>query len=281
MTEGIARKSGPSSNLLLLAVAVLIPAPFACVQTVAAQTAPTSQADVPATKPLTYDVVSIRQNNSESGNSDMTTGHNRFSAQNVSLKQMVEFAYDIREDMISGISGPVESARFDVEAKVLEPDSGPPPKLTDKQLEKMLIPLLADRFQMKAHTEIRSLPVYELVLVKGGPKFKPSTGDPQNSSMNMNGVDNKKDLTAKGASMVYLAGALSDEVHRTVIDKTELKGGFDLDLKWAPADLSDSQPGSALSIFTALQEQLGLKLQPAKGPVPTLVVGHVEMPSEN
>ena len=75
-----------------------------------------------------YDVVSIHQNKTESENTDITIDHNRFSATNVTFKQLLEVAYNIREDMISGISCPVESARFDVEAKVLPPDSGAPPR---------------------------------------------------------------------------------------------------------------------------------------------------------
>src|SRR5258708_16687407 len=86
-----------------------------------------AQSPSPVAPTYAYDVVSIRQNNTESGNTDITLDRNRFSATNVTLKQLLEVAYDIREDMVSGISGPVESARFDVEARVLPPDSGAPP----------------------------------------------------------------------------------------------------------------------------------------------------------
>jgi uncharacterized protein (TIGR03435 family) len=81
--------------------------------------------------------------------------------------------------------------------------------------------------------------------------------------------------------MASFASSLENAVHRTVIDKTGLAGSYDFVLTWAPDDHPDTQDDSAPSIFTALPEQLGLKLQPAKGPVVTLVVDHVEMPSEN
>jgi bla regulator protein BlaR1 len=99
--------------------------------------------------------------------------------------------------------------------------------------------------------------------------------------MNMSANDNNRDLSTKCASMAQLSDTLSNQVHRAILDKTGLTGGFDLDLKWAPDDISDANPDSALSIFTAIQEQLGLKLQPSHGPVDTLVIDHAQMPSEN
>ena len=98
--------------------------------------------------------------------------------------------------------------------------------------------------------------------------------------MNMNASNNDKILTAKGASMSDLAAALSDEVHRQVIDKTGIKGSADLTLKWT-SDQAADQGGTVISIFTAVEETLGLKLQPAKGPVDILVIDHAEMPSAN
>jgi uncharacterized protein (TIGR03435 family) len=229
-----------------------------------------------------YDVVSIHQNKTESGDTDITLGHNRFSATNVTFKQLLEVAYNIREDMISGISGPVESARFDVEAKVLPPDSDVNPQISDKQLCAMFVPLLVNRFQLKSHIEVKTLPVYELSLLKGPTKFKPSASqDPHDFSINLNGHDNDMALTAKVVSMPGLADALADRVHRIVLDKTGLAGQYDVDLKWSPDDVVDADPTKAISIFTALQEQLGLKLQSTHGPVNTLVIDHVEMPSAN
>ena len=96
----------------------------------------------------------------------------------------------------------------------------------------------------------------------------------------MNASNNDNILTAKDASMSDIAAALSDQVHRQVIDKTGLKRGADITLKWTSDEAAD-QGGTVASIFTAVEEQLGLKLQPAKGPVDTLVIDHAEMPSAN
>jgi uncharacterized protein (TIGR03435 family) len=184
--------------------------------------------------------------------------------------------------MISGISGPVESARFDVEAKVLPPDSGAPPQISDKQLAAMVVPLLTERFQIKSHIEVKTLPVYELTVLKSTPKFKPSASqDPHDFSINLNGQDNDMALNARNVSMAGLADAIADRVHRIVLDKTGLAGQYDVELKWSPDDVVDGDPDKAISIFTALQEQLGLKLQSAHGPVNTLVIDRVEMPSAN
>jgi uncharacterized protein (TIGR03435 family) len=175
MTSSLAARPGVTPALLLAALALAItPSPLYAQSPAASAT--------PAVKCLAYDVVSIKQNKSDDHSTSVSTNNNYFSATNISLKKLIEFAYDIREDMISGISGPVESARFDVEAKVLGPDSGPPPKLTDKQLQAMLIPLLSDRFHIQSHTQMKTLPVYELQIAKGGPKIKSTACDPKTAA---------------------------------------------------------------------------------------------------
>jgi uncharacterized protein (TIGR03435 family) len=196
------------------------------------------------------------------------------------LKQILEFAYDVREDQIFGLTGPVSSARFDIVAKVLAPEGGAPPKLSDTQLAAMFIPLLNDRFHLTAHLETKTLPVYELVVARGGPKFQLSqTKAPGGGGGGGKGASLSLDF--KGISMPDLASMLSDAVHRKVIDKTGLAVRADITLKWTD-DVATQQGGpDVISIFTALEEQLGLKLQPSKGPVDTLVIDHAEMPSEN
>jgi uncharacterized protein (TIGR03435 family) len=268
----VAARSIPRSHRWIARAALLLaPSPSAF-----------AQSATPVPPAYAYDVVSIHLNNSESGNTDITIEHNRFTATNVTFKQLLECAYDIREDMIFGISGPVESARFDIEAKVLPNESGVPPQISDKQLAAMVVPLLTERFQIKSHLEVKNLPVYELTVLKGIPKFKLSADqDPHDFSINLSGNGNDMVLTANDASMAGFAGALADRVHRTVLDKTGLPGQYDLELKWSPDDVVDADPDKAISIFTAIQEQLGLKLQAARGPVSTLVIDHAEMPSAN
>jgi uncharacterized protein (TIGR03435 family) len=249
--------------------------PSALVQTSPAQSTP-AQAD--AIKLPAYDVGSIKLNKSGSGSVDIDSNISTYSATNVSLKHLLESAYDIKPDLISGIPGPLDSARFDIQAKIVEPDIAAIKKLSGKQQAAMLLPFLEDRFKIKAHTETKTLPVYELVVVPSGPKLTQSAakGD-HDSGINIH----NQELKATDVSMASLASSLEGQVHRHVIDKTGLADHFDLTLKWTPDDGRDTQADSGPSIFTALQEQLGLKLQPAKGPVETLVIDHAEMPSEN
>jgi uncharacterized protein (TIGR03435 family) len=229
-----------------------------------------------------YDVSSVRVNDSGDGNFSMSISDTNatLTAINVPIETMIEYAYDVKSDHIFGLSGPVKDAHFDVHAKVLPKDDGKSAKLGDHQLQAMMIPLLAERFHLKAHVEPKTLPVYELVVVHGGPKVKLSAEPATDSSINMSANNTDRILTAKAASTADLAQALSDLVHRQVIDKTGLAGRADITLKWTSDEAMD-QGGEVLSIFTALQEQLGLKLVSSKGPVETLVIDHIEMPTQN
>ncbi len=278
MTRLAVRRADFNGKLLLLVAAASITLSTALAQTNAAQSEPAAQAENTAATLPAYDVVSIKPNKSGSGSLDIATNDDTYSAKNISLKKLLENAYGIKEDLVSGLSGPIASAHFDVEAKIVEPAPDALKGLSAKQRGAMLLPLLAERFQLKAHTETKTLPIYELVVIKGGPKFKQSAGD----STGSRGTSiHNRELTAHDIPMQSFASTLEGQVHRTVIDKTGLAGSYDLTLKWSPDDATSTQTDSAPAIFTALQEQLGLKLRPTKGPVETLVVDHAEMPSEN
>jgi uncharacterized protein (TIGR03435 family) len=261
-----------ASTLLTLAIAL----PLAHAQT--ATTPPAASAEV---KPIAYDVFTIKPNTSGSGSSGSHSKGDSFTATNISVKQLLQQAFGIRQDLISGIPGTIDSARFDIQAKVVDPDLDAIRKLNSKQAGAMLLPMLTERFLLKTHPEIKTLPVYELVVIPGGPKFKPAASDAKGPNTSVNGRNDHTDLTAHNLSMTLFADILPRQVPRTVIDKTGLAGNYDLTLQWSREDSTNADADTAPSIFTALPEQLGLKLQPAKGPVETLVVDHVEMPSEN
>ena len=228
-----------------------------------------------------YDVVSIRQNNSGAGAGNLNFHDDALIVRNLPLDYIIEFAYDVPSDRVTGIPGPLKDQRFDIDAKVVPSDGSKPPTTTASQDQAKLILLLADRFHLKVHIEPKIMPTYDLVVAKGGPKVKLSQEELKDSNWNINGEDTSFVLTSKGASMADLAAALSDEVHRQVNDKTGLTGHADITLKWSD-DVAAQQGGpDVISIFTAIQDQLGLKLESAKGPVDTLVIDHVEMPSEN
>jgi uncharacterized protein (TIGR03435 family) len=231
----------------------------------------------PATKLPAYDVVSIRVDDHGSGSSDTNVDDGIFTATNVTLKDLLEDAYDIRQDILFGVPGPIGSVRFDVQAKIVA-DRDTLHKVSDSQRRAMLLPILAERFHLKSHIESKTLPVYDLVLLKGGPRFQPS---PNQSSDDQNTTVHNTSLKASNMPISIFCKTLSHQTQRTVIDKTGLTGLYEFELKWSRDDATDLPADAPPIFFTAVQEQLGLKLQPAKGPVETLVVDHVEMPSEN
>jgi uncharacterized protein (TIGR03435 family) len=248
-----------------------------------------------STPPLpVYDVVSIHPHRSGDDSIDVTSRDGSFMASNVSLKNLISEAYGIREDLISGLPGWADSARFDITAKTIDPNPSALKNLTRKQNGAMLRPILIDRFQVKVHNEIKTLPVFDLVLLRSGPKFQkssPPTNNPNHpvpdGQPSPGGVwIHNYDLTATAIPLSTLADVLADQLDRTVIDKTGLTGLFDLKLKWTPDRLlnnaaDDGSQNLPPSLFTALQEQLGLKLDSSKGPVETLIVDHAEKPSPN
>jgi uncharacterized protein (TIGR03435 family) len=204
---------------------------------------------------------------------------------------LLSIAYGIRTGLVSGLSGWADSARFDINAKQIDYD--PKVSYTKEQTRAMLATMLEDRFHVKVHIEVKELPVYDLVVTKDGPKFKENPAPPVDpnapddakkgrGNTGINGRNGNIELTATAIPITGLVSALSNQIDRTVIDKTGLKGEYDFHLKWtsenAPQPVADDAPPL---LFTALQEQLGLKLVASKGPVNTLVVDHVEQPTEN
>ena len=240
----------------------------------------------------------------------------RFEATGVTAKLLIGQAYDVRDFQISGGPGWMTSDHYDIVAKPesssasdsLSPD---PRKVTDDQMktfqEQMrlrLQALLADRFQLKIHRETKELPVYALVLGKGGSKLQESKEGPAGPN-DIKGPDRARgrgmrmgigQLSGQMVQMPFVVQVLSQQLGRPVIDKTGLKGTYDFTLKWTPdqsqsgGPFGDLPPGvkappppdpNGPSIFTAVQEQLGLRLESQKGPVEILAIDHVEKPSEN
>lgn len=206
--------------------------------------------------------------------SSPTDGH--FRAANVSVIMLIHWAYEVPETRILGAPGWAGTTYFNIDATADPSVDATLEKLTSdaarKQKEEMVQTLLADRFKLVMHTETRELPIYKLVVARGGAKL----GDPKHSGTTFN--YGRGHIEVEGSnSLAFLAEELSKETGRNVVDKTGITGRYDLKLQWTPDDAADSGP----SLFTALEEQLGLKLQPAKGPVQVLVIDHVEMPSAN
>jgi len=247
--------------------------------------AQTSDPSLQPNPPASFDVAAIHQHISEPHEhnsiwSSDTDSH--FRAANVSLIGLIHWAYQMPETRI--INAPVwaGSTHFNIEASSdasvdekmshLNSDTG------SLQKETMVRTLLADRFKLAAHSETRELPVYELVVAKGAPKL----GETKREGTTIN--HGRAHIQVEGAnSLAILAEELSKEVGRPVLDKTGIAGRYDLEVRWTPDNImaSSASADAPPSIFTALEEQLGLKLKSAKAPVPVLVIDHAEMPSEN
>jgi uncharacterized protein (TIGR03435 family) len=216
----------------------------------------------------------------------MSTG-GRVSMSGVTARFLIQQAYGVKDFQIIGGPSWMGSERYDISAK-------PEGAATPDQVKVMIQGLLKERFQLAFHRETKELPTYALVMAKGGPKFPVSeveTGSdkPKGTQMRMG----RGQFNLQGAPISALANQLGQILARSVIDKTELTGNYDFKLEWTP-DQSQGGPlavaggdghappdNTGVSIFTALQEQLGLKLESTKGPVEILVIEKAEKASEN
>jgi uncharacterized protein (TIGR03435 family) len=245
----------------------------------------------------------------------------------VPLQIIVRDAFGVQEDRIIGLPGWAKTNRYDIQAKVAPEEAPRLKKLKMDQRASMLIPVLEERFNLKYHHEMRELPSYALGVAKGGPKLKvssvtdlppgfkpPLPGDnsrtgppapgandggsgPNPGRGNMVRMMGPGHIEAEGSGLEILARILSQQLGRTVVDKTGLTGNYDYALNWTPDTAPPPMPGGAPeggpphndignigvgpSLFTALQEQMGLKLESEKGKVDVIVIDRIEPPSEN
>jgi uncharacterized protein (TIGR03435 family) len=254
-----------------------------------AQQPPRTAVAVAAPLPV-FDVASIRENKSATMNSTVRWGGDAYVATNATLASLLMAAYGIRADLMSGLPGWANSTHFDINAKISDPDADTLKKLSREQRRAMMVDLLNDRFHLRTHIEVKTLPVYDLVIAKGGPKLKEDTtpfsdsADPGKTPAALKPgsfMVSDSSITAVAIPVSTLTNALGFWVERNIIDKTGLTSRYDISLKWTPTELEGKTDNNAPGLFTALQEQLGLKLESSKGPVDTLVIDHVEMPTEN
>jgi uncharacterized protein (TIGR03435 family) len=260
-----------------------------------------AQAAPPASPVFT--VASIKPSDPNQAEDNATIGFNpagSFDAKSQSLKELIEFAYDIGYYDVDQrmMGGPkwLDSARFDIVAKCDERTARAFEKMGVKDQvrveQSMVQALLAERFKLKTHLEKRSLPVFALAVEKGGLKMKPSTDT---------GTDERGDFdgdlgnwTAHGETMNEFASDLAtlpEMGGKIIVDKTGLNGKFDFTLKWTPDTTMGAEPAnsdndlkpntSAPSLLTALREQLGLRLEWTKEPVDVIVIDSAELPSPN
>lgn len=232
-----------------------------------------------AAGPPTFEAAAIKPSLDPPGSSGIFESTGRINAKNVTLRRCVRGAYDVPEPQVLGGPKWVDEDRYYIEAKAAGPAG-------DHDLMLMLQTLLTDRFKLVLHREQRSIVGYRLALAKGGLKAQKSLAD--RGSV---GHSRRGHIDAQAYTMAQLALHLSELLNRPVLDTTGVAGKFDFKLEWTPEDMqskplsgdqhSASAPDSGPSIFTALQEQLGLKLESGKIPAEVLVIDSAEKPSEN
>ncbi|HMD83242.1 MAG TPA: M56 and DUF3738 domain-containing protein [Terriglobia bacterium] len=318
MTERGARKLDFRRRLLLSAAGfavVALPVSFGVAN--APQSGSPSQSEVAVATTPRFNVASIKSYKSDHigwqyGFSITDPPYDgTFYSTDVTVKMLVGMAYGVQYSwLIEGAPSWLDSETFDIQAKAdsavnnqlgkLSPDEGRLVK------HRMLQALLVDRFKLALHRETQDLPVYALVIAKNGPKLQESkSGDTPNP---IKGSDDRLSpgsmrigpgqLAGHGIPAAELVDLLSQQLGRTVVDKTGLKGIYDFTIQWttdqtqaavvngpgdgkAGAATAPPSESSGSSLFTAIQEQLGLRLEPQKAPVEVLVIDHVERPSEN
>src|SRR6266576_111636 len=312
MSERMAERLGFGKKLLLLTIcstAVAVPVVLGLVNSSPRVLRQLQQADSPAVQP--FEVATIKPSRPGDNMIQLFMSPGKFTTRAETLKGIIKFAYDIKSDnQLSGGPSWINSEKYDIEAKEEASVAGNLQKLSfeehAKQVRLMVQALLADRFNLKVSHQTKDLPVYALVVAKSGPKLTPTEVPPPA----LDGASAPKkafrgvrmmgpgQLSATNINIGLLADILSGqpELGRLVIDQTGLKGNYDWTLKWTPDQTAQMSKGaddahatadappldsSGPSIFTALEEQLGLKLEAKKGPVETLVIESIEKASEN
>jgi len=312
MTHSVARRLDFRRKLLLGATglaAVVVPVVFGLLQ--ATQTKNEAQTQSTNVSVPVFDVAAIKPNKSANNMVRLMFSPNGFDGTNVTLQMLVRVAYDVEDNQISGGPAWLNSDHYDINAKMDSATADALHKLSEDQgkleRQRMLQALLADRFKLTVQHETKELSMYALVVAKSGPKLQEAKPDDTypNGVKGPDGVGRpgmmrmgRGEVTGQGLPMTALAKLLTTQLGRTVVDKTGLTGKYDFKLQWTPDESEGAMfkgPGtgpqgtasppasdtSGPSIFTAIQEQLGLKLESQKGPVEVLVIDRVEKPSEN
>ena len=261
--------------------------------------------------PAAFEVASVKANRSGDSNGLLRQGPGgRVDATNMPLRPMITLSYGIAGYQLVGGPGWIADARYDIVAKLEDGGAGATPFVpgatTVNATQRALQTLLEDRFKLKAHRETRQMDVYALVMAKPdggpGPNLKPSTQDcaaaaeaakrgsppPAGPGAPICGIQGGPGRLRFGGLPASAFGqALSGPAGRTVIDRTGLTGSWEFELKFTPVTRAAARPDQpaadpdAPSFFTAVQEQLGLKLESTKGPVEVIVIDSIDRPTED
>jgi uncharacterized protein (TIGR03435 family) len=229
-----------------------------------------------------FEAASIKAADTTRTGSGINVEAARIRVINATLKFCVQVAFNVKDFQVSGGAGWTDSERFDIDAVAAKP-------FEQGEMRAMLQTLLAERFAVKIHRDTQEKQGYALVVAKNGPKMPPPVEDP--SIMFSRTSTGDLTLSAKNVTMAQLASALSSNLGAIVVDRTGLDGKFDASMQWTPDRPMMSKSGEPImppadavpgpSIFTVIQEKLGLKLESRKVPVEVIIVDHAEHPTAN
>jgi len=224
----------------------------------------------------------------------------QFTATNVTLQMLIRDAFGIQDDQILGGPEWLTTDKYDIQAKIRRPTAEQTEKLDENQRFRIpglrLQALLAERFKLVFHRETRNLPVYELIVGENGAKLQPSTATSPTAGSDSKAEGRKVfvgpgQLRGQGIPLAVLVDVLGKQLGRSIVDRTGLTGNYDLTLEWPADENRSSSPGKTQdasqtpaaesSLFTSIQEQLGLKLVPQTEPLEVLVIDQVERPVDN
>ena len=225
-----------------------------------------------------WDVVAVNPSDPNSTNGQrirMSGGHVRFL--DTTVEQFLLIGYGLQKGQLTGVPDWAKTERWSVDG-VASVEGEP----SLRQLQSMMQKVLAERFGLKLHHEQREMPVYALTVAKGGPKMTLNTSDPNGWMDQQNSVGSGRDVeNLKNASMAEVALILQFRTDRPVVDQTKLKGRYDFKLEWTIDETSVPAADAPPGLFTAIQEQIGLKLEPARAPAEVLVIERLERPGAN
>lgn len=222
---------------------------------------------------VTFEVASVKRAAPEERGSDVDVDHGSLRMRNVTLKRCIARAYEVPEAEVIGGPRWIGELRFDIDARAGHETGG-------DEMSSMLQQLLSERFGLALHHETRVLAGYALVVAKGGIKA------PRSAAGTTTNTDRSRGrLQVQATSMPKLAMRLAAVLGEPVVDMTGVAGNFDFTLLWTPDDMrttpAESESAEYPSLFTAIQEQLGLKLEARKAPADALVIDNARAPSEN
>jgi uncharacterized protein (TIGR03435 family) len=221
-----------------------------------------------------FEVASIRVHTGEAPHWDVSTSGTRLTADAMDATGLMEYAFDVPYYRIAGVS---DRTRYDIVARAEGPE-----KPSEAEFRDMVRSLLAERFGFRFHREMRQINVYALVVDKGGPKLKVSSGEePCNYIGGLAfGDRGNYQVESKGCSIDYLPDGPGIDLDRPIVDKTGLKENYDFKLVFNRRDLG-VEDDNGVGFATAIREQLGLRLEPQKVPLDVIVVDSLQKPSEN